>query len=165
MRPVVLAMILALPILAVAKSSDGTFFKEAAEAGIAEVEAGKLAQDKGHSQSVKDFGAMMVNDHGAANDKLKSIAASENVSLPSTSSMSQMATKTKLEVLKGDTFDKAYIKNQIKAHEQTIALLEKEIASGTDAQAKAFATETLPTVKSHLKKIQKIAADAGVSAS
>jgi putative membrane protein len=145
------------------KNPDETFFKHAAEGGIAEVEAGKLAQSKGHSDAVKEFGAMMVKDHEAANTKLKSIAAGENVDLPGTSSAQQMASKGKLEVLTGETFDKAYIKNQITAHEKTAALFKKEIASGSDAQAKAFAKETLPTVQAHLKKIKEIASAAGVT--
>ena len=165
MKVAALALTLALPVLAfaAAKNPDGAFFKNAAEGGIAEVEAGKLAQSRGSSQSVKDFAAMMVKDHSAANDKLKSIAASEDVSLPKTSSVGQMASKAKLEALTGSTFDKAYIKNQVTAHEDTVALFKKEIASGADSQAKAFATETLPTVQSHLAKIRQFATDAGVA--
>jgi putative membrane protein len=157
--------ILALPAIALGadKNPDADFFKHAAEAGIAEVEAGKLAQDKGSSQAVKDFGAMMVKDHTAAADKLESIAAAENVDLPSTSSVKDMATKAKLEVLTGDTFDKSYIKGQVAAHRQAVALFRKEAASGQDAQAKAFAAATLPTLKAHLKKIDGIAVDAGVT--
>jgi putative membrane protein len=165
MKRVVALLVLGVPVLAFGadKSADSAFFKHAAEGGIAEVEAGQLAQDKGNTQAVKDFGAMMVKDHSAANDKLKGIAAGENITLPTSSSASQMASKAKLEVLTGDTFDKSYIKGQVKAHEHTVALFKKEIASGTDAQAKAFATETLPTVRAHLKKIRQIAADAGVT--
>jgi putative membrane protein len=161
----VASSILALPVIALGadKNPDADFFKHAAEAGIAEVEAGKLAQDKGSSQAVKDFGAMMVTDHSAANDKLKSIATAENVDLPSSSSVKDMATKAKLEVLSGDTFDKSYIKSQVTAHRQAVALFRKEAASGQDSQAKAFAAATLPALKGHLKKIDGIAAEAGVT--
>jgi len=145
------------------KHPDQDFFKAAAEGGIAEVEAGNLAQSKGNSAAVKDFGAMMVKDHSEANARLQSIAASQGIELPGSSSAMQMASKAKLELLTGDTFDKAYIKNQVTAHEQTVALLKKEIASGSDPQAKAFATQILPTVRSHLKKIREIAAQAGIT--
>jgi putative membrane protein len=165
MKRFISCLIAAVPVLAFSadKGPDQAFFEHAAEGGIAEVEAGKLAQSKGNSQAVKDFGAMMVKDHSDANAKLKSIAGSEKVDLPSTSSAGQMASKAKLEVLTGDAFDKAYIKDQIKAHQQTVALFNKEITSGADAQAKAFAKETLPTVRSHLKKIREIAAQEGVT--
>jgi putative membrane protein len=164
MKRIVALLILAAPLAAVAADNpDASFFKNAAEGGISEVDAGTLAQQKGNSQAVKDFGSMMVKDHTAANDKLKTLAASKNVSLPTSASMGQMATKAKLEVLSGDTFDKSYIKGQVKAHHDTIVLFKKEIAAGQDADAKAFATATLPTLQAHMKKINTIAADAGVA--
>lgn len=146
-----------------AANPDAFFYKHAAEGGIFEVSAGTLAQGKGNSQAVKDFGAMMVTDHSAANDKLTALAASKNVELPTSASVSQMATKAKLDILSGDTFDKSYIKSQIKAHRSTIALFKKEIASGGDADASAFAKATLPTLRAHLKAIDAIAVAAGVS--
>jgi putative membrane protein len=76
-----------------------------------------------------------------------------------------MATKTKLNVLSGDAFDKSFVKTMIKDHEQAIAGFRKEAASGQDPDAKAFAKDTLPTLRSHLKKIQAIAADMGISVS
>ena len=164
MKRLVSCLIVVIPVIAwgADKSPDHDFFKKAAEGGIAEVEAGTLAQNKGNSQAVKDFGAMMVKDHTDANAKLKSIAAEEGEDLPNTSSAMQMASKSKLEVLTGETFDKSYIKNQVTAHEQTVALFKQEIASGKDPQAKKFAQDTLPTVRTHLRKIQDIAAQAGV---
>ena len=163
MKGTFFALMLTLPFAALAASNpDASFYKNAAEGGIAEVDAGHLAQDKGNSQKVKDFGAMMVKDHSAANDKLKALASSKNVTLPSSASVGQMANKAKLDVLSGDTFDKSYVKGQIKAHRDTIALFRKEISSGQDADAKAFATETLPTVRAHLKAITAIATDMGI---
>ena len=164
MKNIVALLILAAPLMAAAADNpDASFYKNAAEGGLFEVDAGNLAQQKGNTQAVKDFGSMMVTDHSAANDKLKALAASKNISLPTSASVGQMATKAKLDVLSGETFDKSYIKSQVKAHRQTIALFKKEIASGQDADAKAFATSTLPTLRTHMKDITKIAADAGVS--
>ena len=157
-----LALILALPMAAFAADPDASFYKHAAEGGLAEVQAGQLAQNKGNSQQVKDFGAMMVKDHTAANDKLQQLASSKNITLPTTASVGQMAEKAKLDVLSGETFDKSYVKGQVKAHRDTIALFRKEISSGQDPDAKAFASATLPTVKSHLKAITAIATDMGI---
>jgi putative membrane protein len=166
MKGSLLALMITLSVLPAASfaasNPDGSFYKHAAEGGIAEVEAGRMAQDKGNSQQVKDFGAMMVKDHTAANDKLQSIAASKNITLPTSSSVGQMATKAKLDVLSGATFDKSYVKGQVTAHRETVALFRKEISSGQDADAKAFAAATLPTVRAHLKAITAIAADLGI---
>jgi putative membrane protein len=164
MKRMIAALMIAAPLAAFAASNpDAAFYKNAAEAGIAEVEAGKLAQDKGGSQQVKDFGAMMVTDHSAANDKLKALASSKDITLPSSSSVGQMANKAKLDVLSGDTFDKSYIKGQLKAHRQAVALFKKESTTGQDSDAKAFAMATLPTLRSHLKAVTALATDAGVA--
>ena len=155
--------LLSLPLLALAASNpDASFYKKAAEGGIAEVSAGQIAQDKGNSQQVKDFGAMMVKDHSAANQKLQALAASKNITLPTSAGVGQMASKARLEVLSGDSFDKSYVKGQIGAHRRTIALFRKEISSGQDADAKAFASATLPTVRAHLRAITAIAAAMGI---
>jgi putative membrane protein len=149
------------PLAFGADDPDTSFYKKAAEAGIFEVDAGNQAQTKGNSQAVKDFGAMMVKDHTAAGEQLKTLAASKSISLPTSASVGEMAQKAKLDVLSGDTYDKSYIKGQIKAHQQAVALFRKEITTGQDADAKAFATSTLPTLRSHLKQAKSIATQAG----
>jgi putative membrane protein len=105
---------------------------------------------------------MMVKDHSAANDKLAALAGTKSLTLPTSASVTQMAEHEKLKVLSGDTFDKSYIKGQISAHRGTIRLLRKEIASGQDSDAQAFAKQVLPTVQGHLKAIDAIATADGV---
>jgi putative membrane protein len=162
----VIAISLTLPAsLLAAENPDATFYKKAAEGGMAEVELGKLVQDKSPTSSVKEFGGMMITDHSAANDKLKAIAERKNIKLPTSPSVSQMATKTKLEVLSGTTFDKSYIKGMVKDHQEDIKEFQTEASQGQDPDAKAYAAATLPTLKAHLKKIQAIAAAQGVDAS
>jgi putative membrane protein len=60
--------------------------------------------------------------------------------------------------------DGCRIRGQAKAHEATITLSKKEIASGEDTDAKAFATATLPTLQHHPKAIREIADESGASA-
>jgi putative membrane protein len=162
----VIAISLTLPAsLLAAENPDATFYKKAAEGGMAEVELGKLVQDKSPTSSVKEFGGMMITDHSAANDKLKAIAERKNIKLPTSPSVAQMATKAKLEVLSGTTFDKSYIKGMVNDHQEDIKEFQTEASQGQDPDAKAYAAATLPTLKAHLKKIQAIAAAQGVDAS
>jgi putative membrane protein len=166
MRQLLYIALLALPIGAFAanKSPDENFYKKAAEGGLAEVEQGNLAQEKGQNPAVKDFGQMMVHDHSAANDKLKGIASSKGIDLPASPSVTQTATIDKLKVLSGDTFDKSYIKGMVQDHKEDIKEFEKEVQNGKDAEARQFAQSTLPTLRAHLSKIESIAASAHVSA-
>jgi putative membrane protein len=156
------AALLVVSSFAFADSPDSGFLKNAAEGGISEVELGQLAQQKATNSAVKDFGAMMVKDHTAANEKLKALAASKQVSLPDSSSVMQKATRTKLNMLSGDTFDKSYIKGMIEDHKTDIKEFQKEASQGKDPEARAFAAATLPTLQGHLTSIQSIATAAGI---
>jgi putative membrane protein len=165
MRIQAFSFLLLMPLFAYAAASpDSAFYKHAAEGGLSEVELGNLAQEGSRSPSVQQFGAMMVKDHSAANDKLKSVADAKGISLPTSASVGQMATRVKLQALSGESFDKSYIEGMIKDHEEDIAEFNKEATSGKDPDAKAFAAATLPTLKAHLQKIKAIASTAGVSA-
>jgi putative membrane protein len=166
MKYFVASLVLLLPFAAFsAEILDAKFYRDAAEGGLAEVAMGNLAQQKAQSPSLKEFGARMVKDHSAANEKLKALAQSKNITLPANPSVEEIEAKSKLQVLSGQSFDKSYIKGMIKDHESDIAEFKKEATSGRDPEARAFARATLPTLEEHLKRIQAIAATAGVSAS
>src|ERR1700759_5698717 len=134
---------------ALADSPDASFFKNAAEGGMSEVELGQMAQQKATNPAVKEFGAMMVKDHSAANEKLKALAARKQVALPDSPSVMQKASKAKLNVLSGETFDKSYVKGMIEDHKTDIKEFQKEASEGKDADAKGFAASTLPAVQAH----------------
>lgn len=163
MKKLISIVLCSLPLAALAgENPDESFYKKAAAAGMAEVEAGQMAQAKGSSQAVKDFGAMMVKDHSAANEKLAKIAMTKNVDLPKGPGIMNEAMAKKTDMKSGDSFDKDYIKGQVKAHKDTIDLFQKEIDTGKDPEAQAFAKATLPKVKAHLAVIDKMAGEAGV---
>ena len=164
MKFTILAILTAAAPLALAAgaSPDTSFYKTLAAGGMAEVDLGRLAEQNSTDPKVKDFAQMMVKDHSAANQKLESLAAAKDVPLPKTLDAGGEAMKSKLQGLSGSSFDKAYIESQLKAHEKTVNLLEKEISSGQDPQAKAFAQSVLPTVQHHLEAVRTLAHEAGV---
>lgn len=133
------------------------FVEDASAKGVAEVEAGKLAQEKGIGADVKTFGAMMVKDHTAANEKLKSIADQKKLEVSTDAELLDKAKAMILDLRSAKSFDQAYANNQVKAHEATIEIFEDEIKDGDDAQLKAFATETLPKLKAHLEQAKTLA--------
>jgi putative membrane protein len=136
---------------------DQRFMREAAQGGMAEVELGKLAVQNASSDYVKKFGQRMVDDHSKANDKLKELASAKGVTLPQAPNAKQKATKDQLSKLSGEQFDKAYMRDMLKDHKQDIAAFQSESNTGHDADVKNFATQTLPTLRDHLKDAQGIA--------
>jgi putative membrane protein len=147
------------------KSSDARFAMKAAQGGMAEVQLGQLAAQKASNPDVKAFGQQMVDDHSKANDQLKSVAAQENMTLPTTLDGKDQRLMTKLQGLSGSDFDKAYVKAMVKDHEEDIKEFQKEADKGKDPQIKNFASQTLPTLQQHLSKIQSIQAGMGGASS
>jgi putative membrane protein len=128
---------------------DETFAMEASEAGLTEVTLGKLAMEKASSKSVKDFGQMMVSDHGKANDELKALAKKKGIILPTecTKCQQKMADLGKLS---GKDFDKKYVEAMIAGHKEVIAKFTTEASQGKDSDLKKWASDKLPTIKHHL---------------
>ena len=130
---------------------DTDFVTKAGQAGLAEVAAGRMAEQQGQSAATKSFGKRMVADHTKAGDALKVAAEKSGAKVPTTMSDEQKQAGEKLAGMKGDAFDKAYADQMVKDHEEAVALFEKESTSGSDSDLKAFAGMTLPTLQEHLK--------------
>lgn len=137
--------------------SDRTFMIKAAEGGKAEVELGKLAQEKAASPEVRQFGERMVNDHSKAGDQLKQVAEKEGVPLPDKLNAKDSATKARLEKLSGEAFDRAYMKDMVADHTQDVREFNNEAKNGKDPDVKNFAAQTAPTLEDHLKEATNIA--------
>ena len=144
-------------------AADKAFVQKAAVGGMAEVEMGKMAQQKGSSDQVKQFGSRMVEDHSKANDELKKIASSKGIALPTDLDAKHKSKMDKMQKLSGAQFDRAYMDDMVADHKQDVAEFRKEANSGKDSDLKAFAAKTLPTLEDHLKMAQST--DAAVKGS
>ena len=150
----------AAPALA---AGDKSFVQKAAVGGIAEVEMGKMAQQKASNDQVKQFGSRMVDDHSRANDELKRIASGKGITLPTDLDAKHKAKMDKMHKLSGAQFDRAYMDDMVADHRQDVAEFKKQASSGKDSDLKAFAAKTLPTLEDHLKMAQS--SDAAVKGS
>ena len=138
---------------------DTSFLKDAAEGGNAEVEGSKVALEKSGNADVKTFAQMMVDDHGKAGTELKGLADQKGVKVSDTPSMTKKAEIKMLSERKGSSFDQHYADSiGVKAHQDTIKLFQKEVDKGSDADVKAWASKTLPTLQHHLEAAQALKA-------
>jgi len=142
---------------ALAADSAQDFVNKAAVGGMFEVESSKLADTAAQAGSVKDFAHMMVADHSAANKKLEKISGEQKLTVPSALDAAHQAVLDKLNNAKGGSFDQAYVQAQRDAHDEAVSLFEGYAEDGDNAALKAFASETLPTLKMHQDKIETIA--------
>jgi putative membrane protein len=137
-----------------ASKADQTFLKEAIEGDLAEVNMGKLAQQNGESEDVRQFGEMLQTDHGQNLQKAQSLAQQMGVTPPTSPNAKQKAVYNKLSKEHGARFDKQFAQAMVKDHKQDIAKFQKQAKkSGPVAQ---FAQATLPVLQKHLQTAQAI---------
>lgn len=147
------------PLAITTDEASTNFLVNAANGGMAEVQLGEAAIRKASNPSVKAFGTMMVQEHSAANEKVKSLATQRNVTLPDSISNEKKREMDKLMEKSGSDFDKDFIKKMVNDHENTIDLFENASDKVSDPEVKTFVSNTLPKLKMHLdsaKAIQKM---------
>jgi len=140
-----------------ASMADKKFVKEALQGGMAEVQLGQLASQKGKSDDVKKFGQKMVEDHSKMGDEMKTVATQVGVMPPDSVSAKDKALIDKLEGLSGDQFDRVYIQAMVKDHQMDLAEFKKEAANGMAAPVKEEASKGSEVISQHLQMIEEIA--------
>jgi putative membrane protein len=137
-------------------ASSAEFVTKATQGGLYEVKSSEFATQQGGSAEVKKFAEMMIADHTKANKELAAAAASKGLKVPEGVSPEQADLLKQLETLKGAEFDAEYVKQQVAAHEKAVALFKAQAKSGQDADLKAWAAKTLPTLEGHLKHVKEL---------
>ncbi|MBV6751942.1 DUF4142 domain-containing protein [Pseudomonas chlororaphis] len=140
----------------VSAGTPAEFIDTASAAGIAEIETSRLAIEKTTSTDINSFAVEMIKDHTDANRDLKAIAAHHNLTMAPEAEILDRARKLMLQVQEGESFDIAYVANQIKAHEDAIQLFKDEAEHSASPELKAFAIQTLPKLQMHLDMARKL---------
>jgi putative membrane protein len=135
-----------------------------AQADMAEIEAGKLAQEKASSPEVKKYGEHMVQEHTKMLEEGKQVAQSKGVKPPASTDKKHQAAAKKLQGLSGEEFDRQYLAQMVKDHAEVLKLAQKTAKETKDADLKAHVQKGEPHVKEHLEQAKKLQASLGASA-
>ncbi|HTS77496.1 MAG TPA: DUF4142 domain-containing protein [Bryobacteraceae bacterium] len=141
------------------------FLKSASQIDQAEIQLGQLAQTNASSNVVKQDGQRMVTDHTKLEGRVKSAAATMNVTLPTGVSAQDKNLYDSLSAKTGASFDKPYVLAMISGHRQAIAEFQREAENGASANVKMLAQDALPTLKEHLQIWESAARRLGYSTS
>jgi len=136
---------------------DKAFVKDALQGGMTEVQLGQLAQQKGSSDDVKQYGAMMVADHTKLGDEMKPIAQQLGVKPPDGPSKKDKQLMDKLQGMSGTDFDNAYIAAMVKDHKKDSNDFKSELQQTQNPQLKQLANQGSQVIDQHLAKIEQIA--------
>jgi putative membrane protein len=154
-----LAVVATIVLVSCGAPSTPDFVQTAAMSDMYEIEAGKIAGQKGQSDAVKQFGQHMVEAHSQTTEELKGIVQQEKikVDLPTKLDDKHQRMLGDLNAANPDDFDKTYAKQQVTAHEKAENLFAKYSDKGDNAAVKAFAAKVLPVIRQHLEEAKKLA--------
>ncbi len=144
---------------------DAAYLRAAHQSNLAEIAGGRLAQQKGQSQQVKDLGARFVADHTRLDAAVRRTADQLGVDLPGAPNDRQQAVAQRYQQTSGRDFDALFVSTQMDAHMAAMALGQKEIAQGSDATAKKTAQDAAPVIASHHELLDNAADALGVPSS
>lgn len=130
-------------------AQDSTFVMKAAMGGMMEVESSNVALQNAENERVKAFATMMVADHTKANNELKNLAAQHGITLPTALPPDKQKHIDDMRKMQGKAFDKHYVSMMLNDHRKDISEFDKQSKSGADADLKAWAGQTLPTLQMH----------------
>jgi putative membrane protein len=150
----------AVPALAqksAAPMSDQKFLETAAQTDMIEAHLGKLAQDAAASQSVKDYGQMLVTDHTNDYSQLQSLAQQTGLAVPTAiDAQHDKAMIAPMHALKGTAFDHKYIQEMVAGHTGALALYKKEAHDAQNPAIRSYAEQTIPALQKHLDDAKAI---------
>src|SRR5690606_30273917 len=131
---------------------DSRFLQRAAQSGMLEIEASKLAVERAQNPQIKEFAQKMITDHTAVDKELRTLAQSKKVELPTDLRWGQGRTMKGLQQDEGADFEDRYVdKVPGDAHEDAVELFQDASEDAEDPDVKAFASKTLPSLKQHLE--------------
>jgi putative membrane protein len=127
-------------------ASDSSFIQTAGSLGLLQAKLGKMAGQKASSPAVKDFAKRMVTDYETTNKELAT--AAKQAAYPSPVLLRQhKQTVEEFDRMSKSSFDKNYMAEMVKHHDEAVALFREEAKSGRVASLKALAVKMLPAVQ------------------
>ena len=132
-------------------SADQQFMTEAARTDMIEAHEGQMAQNQASRADVKTFGGTLVRDHTNSYAQLTVLAAKDGVTIPKGINSAKDRTIEQLVHLKGDRFDRQFVRDEVAAHRHAIAVFKREAEHGQNPDVKAYAQKMIPVLENHLR--------------
>lgn len=159
--PAILISVVFAPVIlqaAALSKTDTQFMKTAALANMTEAHLGQMAESQGSQQSVKDFGKKLSADHTNSYEGLTVLA--NKIGEPIPKAISKTKTIDRLTRLKGKSFDRSFVQDEIQTDQSTLAAFKDEADHGENPDLKAWAKNMIPVIEGDLRTAQDLAKQA-----
>ena len=141
-------------------ASDSVFIQRAGSVGLLQVKLGQLAEKRGTSPAVVEFGKRMVTDYSKANEELKAAAKGAGYPAPVLLRQDQQIFN-RFQGKGRSSFDKAYMAEMVKQHREEVQLFQGESAGGRVQTLKQLASRMLPEMEQRLSLATETAGSVG----
>jgi putative membrane protein len=135
---------------------DKQWLQMSIEGDLFEIRGGQLAQQKGSSQAVKDYGAKLVADHTKSLQDATDLAEKYGIDVPKAPSPTQQWQLQTVAKFTGKDFDTNYVDLEAKDHQQDISEAQDEVKEGCNHDIRADAEDEIPVLTEHLQIAQKL---------
>ena len=135
-------------------TSDSRFTQTAMSGSATEIALARVAVTKTQSPEVRSFAQQMLDDHRQIATNIDNFALQRGYVVNWSITPEQQATIDRLSAMDGAAFDDAYMQEMVRAHQNTVSMLQAQSNSGTETAT--LARETLPTVEHHLMMARDI---------
>jgi putative membrane protein len=144
----------------VSLTTDSSFIQMAGSVGLVQVKLGKLAEKKGSSAAVMQFGRQMVTDYSKANEELAGAAKQAAFPAPVLLRQHQQIVD-RFSRMGRSSFDKDYMAEVVKHHSEVVRLFQQESESGRIQSLKQLAARMLPELQQRLTLATQTAGSVG----
>lgn len=135
-------------------TSDSRFAQQAMSGSATEIALARIAVTRAQSPEVRQFAQQMLNDHRQIATNIDNFALQRGYVVNWTITPEQQATIDRLNAVDQASFDDAYMQEMVRAHENSVAMLQAQSSGGTSTAT--LARDTLPTVEHHLMMARDI---------
>ncbi len=134
------------------------FASAAAQSDGYEIAAGQDAVAQSRNPRVQEFARQMVSAHTGTAHAMGEAAKASGLEAPRPMvGADQARMLMALQSLRGEDFDRTYVRQQVLAHTQALTVMRGYAASGSDANLRRAAQTAVPVIEDHLKMARQLA--------
>lgn len=120
-----------------------------------DMETGALAKERGASEEVRSFGAMLVHDHEMVRQQGRDLAARLKVTPtppePGDFTRDHLAAMKRLRAISQRRFDQAFLLNEVKYHKTVIDLVNSRLLPAIqNAELRKLVVDVAPAFQAHM---------------
>jgi putative membrane protein len=144
-------------------AADTAYIRQVIRGNFLEVGLGRRAYSRGADSAVKQFALRMISDHNSMNDQWTELAEQNDMAIRLEVGPAGQQVGERLEDLEGAEFDRAYMREMIRQHEQDLAFFQRMARWAGTLEVRQLASSGVPTLQDHLALARQVGSRVGIS--